>query len=84
MSDLFVNGFTRAMDAARARVSAQEWEAMLPRDRTAAVYHEMCRLDSKCPRTGTAADADLPPCPASDAFIASRRCRFAGRRGGGP
>ena len=55
MSDPFANGFSRAMDAARAKVNAQEWEAMLPRDRTAAVYHEMCKLDSRCPRTGTAA-----------------------------
>lgn len=82
MSDEFANGFTRAMAAVRARIAAPEWEAMPPKERTAAVYHEMCRLDSKCPRTGTAADAGLPPCPASDAFIASRRCVLAGVRGG--
>ena len=74
------NAFSHAMELARARHEPREWEAMAPADRTAAIYHEMCRIDSRCPRTGTATDAGLPPCPASDIFVANRRCRLAGPR----
>lgn len=81
-ADPFDNTFARAMALARDRHAPREWEALSRADRTAAIYHEMCRIDSRCPRTGTAADADLPPCPASDTFIANRRCRLAGPRGG--
>jgi hypothetical protein len=79
-ADPFDNAFARAMAEVRAQHTPREWEVMAPSERTAAIYHEMCRIDSRCPRTGTAADAGLPPCPASDTFIANRRCRLAGPR----
>ena len=56
------------------------WDGMSPGARTAAIFHEMCRMDTGCQRTGTAADANEPPCPASDDFIARRGSRFAGAR----
>lgn len=71
--------FDLALERARAS-NPEAWAGMSPGARTAAIYHEMCRMDSGCQRTGTAADADLPPCPASDDFIARRGCRLAGRR----
>ncbi len=77
MSDHFV----AAVSLAREGLEAGVWEAMSPAARTAAIFHQMCRLDSGCQRTGTTADAGLPPCPASDAFIARRACRLAGPRG---
>jgi len=69
--------------AAQARAThGAAWQHMEPKARTAAIFHALCRLDSGCTRTGTAADQDLPPCPASESFIARRNCRFAGPRGG--
>jgi hypothetical protein len=70
--------FADAMERAQAHHAA-EWQSMPPAARTAAIFHELCRMDSGCRRTGTAADADLPPCPASDDFIARRNCRLARR-----
>jgi len=76
MSDSF------ALSLGRARESnGPAWDVMSPAQRNAAIFHQMCRADSNCRRTGTAADRDLPPCPASDAFIARRACRLAGRDG---
>ena len=71
--------FDLALQRART-INAAVWDGMSPGARTAAIYHEMCRMDTGCQRTGTAADHDLPPCPASDDFIARRGCRFAGRK----
>lgn len=68
-----------AIDLARRAVGPEAWVTLRPAERSAAIYHELCRLDSGCRRTGTAADRDLPPCPASDGFIARRGCRLAGR-----
>lgn len=68
---------------AQARVAhGSAWEHMQPTARTAAIFHALCRIDSRCPRTGTAADVNLPPCPASDSFVARRNCRLAEPRGG--
>jgi len=72
--------FAAALDEARAAHGAA-WASLSQGARTAAIFHALCRMDSGCRRTGTAADEGLPPCPASDAFIARRGCRFAGRRG---
>jgi hypothetical protein len=69
--------------AAQARAThGDAWQHMEPKARSAAIFHALCRLDSLCTRTGTAADANLPPCPASDGFIARRNCRLAGPRSG--
>ena len=71
--------FDEAITLARAE-HADAWPTMAQSARTAAVFHYLCKLDTGCQRTGTDADAALPPCPASDSFIARRACRLAGRR----
>jgi hypothetical protein len=40
----------------------------------AAIYQELCRLDSGCQRTGLPSDELLPPCRGSAAFRARRGC----------
>jgi hypothetical protein len=73
--------FVTAVAQARA-THGTTWEDMEPKARNAAIFHALCRIDSNCQRTGTGADADLPPCPASDTFLARRNCRLAGPRAG--
>jgi hypothetical protein len=70
--------YVEAADRAQA-ANAPAWPGMSPSARSAAIFHELCRMDSGCRRTGTEADANLPPCPASDTFVARRSCRLAGR-----
>ncbi|MCC6718063.1 MAG: hypothetical protein IT555_09270 [Acetobacteraceae bacterium] len=71
--------FSVALERAQQRTGDTVWPLLSPAERSAALYHELCRIDSNCKRTGTAADAALPPCPASESFIGRRACRLAGR-----
>lgn|GEM_PF-4761968 len=67
-----------AYSTAVAKRGDEAW-AKLPRsEQSAAILHELCRIDSGCRRTGAASDASLPPCPASLAFRARRRCTVGG------
>ena len=54
------------------------WAALARKEQSAAILHELCRLDSGCRRTGAASDASLPACPASLTFRARRRCTVSG------
>jgi hypothetical protein len=67
-----------AIDNARSRYNGGGWEYVPARERSEAIYQELCRLDSGCQRTGRASDMLLPPCQASATFVARRRCRLAG------
>lgn len=67
----------QAIEAARAAVGEMQWLVLGPRERTAAIYHHLCRLDSGCQRVGGPSDMLLPPCRAANSFIARRACRAA-------
>lgn len=71
----------RAAELARRHLGEAQWLYASPRERSAAIYHQLCRVDSGCERTGTAADMLLPPCPASAQFICRRACEAARPRG---
>ena len=70
----------RALESARSRYPDPVWIALDRGARAAALYHELCRIDSGCQRTGGAADEALPPCLAAESFIARRYCAVSGRR----
>jgi hypothetical protein len=70
----------RAYACARRKYSALDWITLDRRARAAAVYHELCRLDTGCRRNGDAADEALPACKASYSFIARRYCPVSGRQ----
>lgn len=72
------DNFAAALDLAAARFPHLDWLNLAPRERSAAVYQALCRLDSGCRRTGGPGDAALPPCRASALHIATRHCIFAG------
>jgi hypothetical protein len=52
----------------------QPWIQPEQRNSIAAVYQELCRLDTGCQRTGRPSDSQLPPCRASAVFRARRGC----------
>lgn len=70
-----------AFEWARTQMGEARWVVASPGERSAAIYHQLCRIDSGCQRQGTAADMLLPPCQASASFIGRRACRAAGPRG---
>lgn len=72
------DNFRLAMERAKARIGDMQWFTASPAERSALTYHELCRLDSGCQRTGAESDALLPPCRASATFIARRACAVAG------
>jgi hypothetical protein len=72
------NDLTQAIERARARLGKDRWLVSSPREHSAAIYHELCRADSGCQRTGAASDDLLPPCQASATFVSRRACRAAG------
>ena len=72
------HNFLAALDLAAAQFTPIAWDRLAPRERSAAVYQALCRLDSGCRRTGGPGDAALPPCRASALHIATRGCIFAG------
>jgi hypothetical protein len=71
--------FPQAVANAELKAGKGGWERLEQRARNAAVYRELCLLDSGCLRTGTSADDSLPPCPATDSFIRRRDCQVSGR-----
>ena len=72
-----------AIENARLRLGGADWTKLSPREQSTEIYHELCRMDSGCRRTGEASDMLLPPCPASSSFVARRGCRVAGLRAQG-
>jgi hypothetical protein len=52
----------------------QPWMQAEQRNSIAAIYQELCRLDSGCRRTGLPTDSQLPPCRANAVFRARRGC----------
>lgn len=66
-----------AWERARAQMGEEQWLVASPRERSAAIYHQLCRLDSGCQRIGAASDMLLPPCQAPDGFVARRACQAA-------
>lgn len=72
-----IDSISVAIDAARDRYGIEAWGLLEQSERSAAIYHELCRIDSKCQRTGDAGDLLLPPCPASPMHIARRKCKLA-------
>jgi hypothetical protein len=65
-----------AIRNAQQREGLQQWAMMKSCEQTSAIYQELCRIDTGCQRTGSPADAALPPCPASTAFRIRRRCNI--------
>ena len=68
----------QAYRTAVAKRGQDGWDTLPRKEQSAAILHELCRLDSGCQRTGAASDARLPPCPASLDFRARRRCTVSG------
>jgi hypothetical protein len=52
----------------------QPWMQAEQRNSIAAVYQELCRLDTGCQRTGLPSDRQLPLCRGNAVFRARRGC----------
>ena len=65
---------SQAIEIVRQRDRDSVWMQMERGKHTSAIYHELCRLDTGCQRTGVPADKLLPPCPASATFRFRRGC----------
>jgi len=68
------NRVKHAVERAEARYGQEVWIGLEPSRRTAAIYSELCRLDSGCQRTGGKSDKRLAPCLANDSFRLRRGC----------
>jgi hypothetical protein len=68
--------FARALVMAQAQYGTQRWGEMPIQQQTAAIYHELCRIDTGCQRGRTPAGKRLPSCAAPQSFKNRRGCAF--------
>jgi hypothetical protein len=64
----------QAIRAVQQSRTGPSWMQAEQRNSIAAVYQELCRLDTGCQRTGLPSDNQLPPCRATAVFRARRGC----------
>ncbi len=68
--------FTQAIRTAQAQYSPERWNELSPQQQSAAIYHELCRIDTGCRRGRVPAGTRLPPCKAPRDFRDRRGCAF--------